>query len=286
MHELLSANPHVAHDFRIRETAAPGDATTLARDAGAEGFNTVIVIGGDGVIHEAVNGLMAGRGSRADERPQLAIIPLGSGNDYARTLGMARNDVAAAFRQIAHGAARALDLGCVNGTFYAQTLSFGIDAAIAIDTTRRRAAETSQKGAALFATSGLKLMSTARTGFPCRVRFDDEPERRLDSLIFALQIGPSYGGGFRICPDADPSDGLIDVCYNVKLPSIPRTLALFAMARQGRHVRSSAVELRTCRHATIEFEREPPAQADGEELHGTRFDVSVEPAALRVVLPA
>ena len=98
-----------------------------------------------------------------------------------------------------------------------------------------------------------------------------------------MQVGPTYGGGFRICPDADPGDGLLDVCYNVRKPLLPHLLALFGLARSGRHARSSVVSLRRIRHAVLDFAEEPPCQVDGERLQGTHFEIDVIPRALRVV---
>lgn len=264
--------------YEVRLTTGPGDAVGIA--AGAVGFDTVLALGGDGVIHEVVNGLMRLPGSA---RPQLGVIPLGSGNDYARTLGMARNDVEGAFAQLVRGTVRELEVGRVNGVHFMQTLSFGLDAAIALDTTDRRAANTSQEGEALFVTSGLKILSRAKGGFPCTARFDGEGPVELNTLIFAVQVGPTYGGGFRICPDADPGDGLLDVCYNVKKPPLPHLLALFGLARGGRHVRSSVVSLRHIRHAVLDFAEEPPCQVDGERMRGAHFEIDVIPSALRVV---
>lgn len=264
--------------YEVRLTTGPGDAVGIA--AGAVGFDTVLALGGDGVIHEVVNGLMRLPGSA---RPQLGVIPLGSGNDYARTLGMARNDVEGAFAQLVRGTVRELEVGRVNGVHFMQTLSFGLDAAIALDTTDRRAANTSQEGEALFVTSGLKILSRAKGGFPCTARFDGEGPVELNTLIFAVQVGPTYGGGFRICPDADPGDGLLDVCYNVKKPPLPHLLALFGLARGGRHARSSVVCLRHIRHAVLDFAEEPPCQVDGERMRGAHFEIDVIPSALRVV---
>ncbi|WP_417802160.1 diacylglycerol/lipid kinase family protein [Thermophilibacter provencensis] len=264
--------------YEVRFTTGPGDAVGIA--AGAVGFDTVLALGGDGVIHEVVNGLMRLPGSA---RPQLGVIPLGSGNDYARTLGMARNDVEGAFAQLVRGTVRELEVGRVNGVHFMQTLSFGLDAAIALDTTDRRAANTSQEGEALFVTSGLKILSRAKGGFPCTARFDGEGPVELNTLIFAVQVGPTYGGGFRICPDADPGDGLLDVCYNVKKPPLPHLLALFGLARGGRHARSSVVSLRHIRHAVLDFAEEPPCQVDGERMRGAHFEIDVIPSALRVV---
>ena len=275
---FLGSFSSATRGYEIRLTEGPGDATEIAAEA--DGFDTVLALGGDGVIHEVVNGLMRRPLVR---RAQLGVIPLGSGNDYARTLGMVKNDVEGAFAQLVRGSARSMEVGCVNGVHFMQTLSFGLDAAIAIDTTARRAANTSQEGEALFITSGLKILSRARDGFPCTARFDDEKPVDLKTLIFAVQVGPSYGGGFMICPDADPTDGLLDVCYNVRKPMLPHLLALFGLARSGRHAGSRVVSLRRIQHAVLDFEKEPPCQVDGEKLDGTHFEIDVVPHALRVI---
>ena len=275
---FLGSFSSATRGYEIRLTEGPGDATEIAAEA--DGFDTVLALGGDGVIHEVVNGLMRRPLVR---RAQLGVIPLGSGNDYARTLGMVKNDVEGAFAQLVRGSARSMEVGCVNGVHFMQTLSFGLDAAIAIDTTARRAANTSQEGEALFITSGLKILSGARDGFPCTARFDDEKPVDLKTLILAVQVGPSYGGGFMICPDADPTDGLLDVCYNVRKPMLPHLLALFGLARSGRHARSRVVNLRRIQHAVLDFEKEPPCQVDGEKLDGTHFEIDVVPHALRVI---
>ena len=275
---FLNSFSSATRGYEVRLTEGPGDAVDIA--AGAAGFDTVLALGGDGVIHEVVNGLM---GLPTQRRPQLGVIPLGSGNDYARTLDMPKNDVEGAFARLVRGRARELEVGRVNGTHFMETLSFGLDAAIAIDTTERRAAETSQEGEALFITSGLKVISRAHAGYPCTARFDDDEPLALSALIFAVQVGPTYGGGFRVCPDADPGDGLLDVCYNVRRPSIPHFLALFGLARWGRHALTGAVRMRRFRHATVDFSAEPPCQVDGERLVGTHFEIDVIPHALRVV---
>lgn len=262
-------------------TKAAGDAESLAREA--SGFDTILALGGDGVIHEVVNGLMK---RDANDRPQLGIIPMGSGNDYARTLGMAINDPSRALAQLVRGHVFSLEVGHVNGVYFMETLSFGMDAAIALDTVRRRQEETtSQHGEGLFITSGIRIFSEGSNGWSCRAQFDGMPEVKLPTVIFAVQVGPTYGGGFAICPEADPSDGLLDVCYNVKIPGRPRLLALLGLARFGRHTGSDCVNLLRFTRATMDFETQPPCQVDGEELRGTHFEVEVVPKALRVIAP-
>ena len=91
---FLASYSSATRGYELRLTTAPGDAELMAAEA--DGFDTVVALGGDGVIHEVANGLMR---RPAEGRAQLGVIPLGSGNDYARTLGMARNDVEAALAQ-------------------------------------------------------------------------------------------------------------------------------------------------------------------------------------------
>ena len=215
--DFLKSFSSATKGFEVIRTKAPEDAIDMA--ASASGYDTVLALGGDGIIHEVVNGLMA---IQRDIRPQLGIIPMGSGNDYARTLGMRKNDVQGALAQLVRGVARPCDLGLVNGVHFMETLSFGLDAAIANDTTIKRAEGTSQEGEELFIRSAIKILSEAKEGFKVSATFDEDDPVDLCSIIFAIQVGPTYGGGFRICPEADPSDGYLDTCYNVKLPQLPK----------------------------------------------------------------
>jgi len=285
---------NATESFEIQMTQAPLNAVEIAANAGEK--DTVIALGGDGVIHEVVNGLMA---IDRTKRPRLGIIPMGSGNDFARTLNSTFNNPDAALSEILHGGTRVIDLGLVTsdarptgltpgspGTYFMETLSFGLDAAIAIDTTDRRAEGTSTEGSALFLTSSVKIVMAGSSGWSCRASIDGEEPIELTTLMFAIQNGPTYGGGFRICPDSVPSDGLLNLCFNVKKPSILRLLLLLALARFGKHTRSRAVRLRTAKSVILDFpEKAAPAQVDGEKLEGSHFEISVVPQALEVIVP-
>lgn len=266
----------------VKLTENPGDAQRMASDA--FGYQTVIALGGDGVIHEVINGLMH---IPEDERPRLGIIPMGSGNDFARTLGMTKNDAERSIAELLSGEERTIDLGKVNGTYFMQTLSFGLDAAIAIDTTDRRANNTAQSGALLFVTSGLKILVTNLKGWQYHADVDDEVIEGID-LAFAVQNGPTYGGGFRICPKAVPNDGYLDLCLSITKPSLPHSLALFGLIRFGKHTKSKVLTLRRIRHVEVTFEGEeqPPCQVDGERLTASSYHISVVPHALRVLVPS
>lgn len=283
------AGQNAPTELEVLLTEGPGHAVEIAARRGGS-YDTVVTLGGDGIIHEVVNGLMR---IPAGQRPCLAVVPLGSGNDFARTLGMPRNHPDRALDAIAGGVRQWFDLGCANGTYFMQTLSFGLDAAIALATMERRT-KNGAHGTRLFAATGFDVLSHNRKPFAYRAELEvvdaDGTIRveRIDGeeIVFAVQVGPTYGGGFRICPKASPTDGLLDVCRSVKLPSTPHTLALFSLARLGLHVRSSVVRFARVRRLDIEFEREVPCQVDGERLDGidgTRFGVTSVPAALEVV---
>ncbi|MDO4807282.1 MAG: diacylglycerol kinase family lipid kinase [Coriobacteriales bacterium] len=263
----------------VRLTEYGGDATRMA--AMASDYQTVLALGGDGVIHEIINGLMT---IDPAQRPRLGVIPMGSGNDFARTLGMKKNDPEAAIEQLLQGEQRTIDLGKVNDTYFMQTLSFGLDAAIALDTTDRRARSTRVGGSLLFVTSGLKLITTAMNGWPYRAQVDGE-EFEDTEIVFAVQNGPTYGGGFRICPRAVPNDGMLDLCYSHDRTNLAHSLALFGLIRFGRHQRSKVLTLKQVRHVEVEFlnGEQAPCQVDGEVLLAERYVIDVVPSALSVI---
>ena len=108
----------------------------------------------------------------------------------------------------------------------------------------------------------------------------------MRSLIFAVQLGPTYGSGFKVCPDADPTDGLFDICYAAG--SIPRGIALplFLRAKNGGHVKSRLIHLLRGERLVLDFEGDDyPIQADGEQIRAHKATVSVLPGALTVLKP-
>lgn len=284
---FLSMYMHDADAFDLVQTTGPGHATEIA--AGARSYDTVLALGGDGIVHETANGLMAiGPASR----PCLGVLPVGSGNDYARTLGMDEG-MGADLSWLSRAQKRTMDVGRIdyaskNGRgseYFVQTFSCGLDAAIAIGTYELRKA-TGLSGDPLYLASGINVFGIGYRRFPLRVKFEDEPWQELESIIMAVQIGPTYGSGFRICPDADPSDGLFDVCY--AHGKIPRAIALpvFLRAKNGRHLTSRHVHARRSSQVRLIFDGEDyPLQADGERLIARSATITTIPGALTVLAP-
>ncbi|ANE21911.1 diacylglycerol kinase [Denitrobacterium detoxificans] len=270
LHAATGAN------VRLETTQRSHHAETLAQEAAH--YDAVVTLGGDGVVHETINGLM-----RLPEelRPALGVIPAGTGNDYARSLDMPKNP-ARAIERIARNEARWVDLGQVNNTYFMETLSFGLDAAIAIETVERRK-HTNKSGTALYAECGFNQIAHHLDAHAWTASFDGGVPVSSSSITFAVQVGPYYGGGFRICPDASIDNGRFDVC--IAHPPLGRAKAafIFVRAKNGKHTGFQCMEMRTCKKLHVEFEVTPPAQMDGEQIVARVYDVSILPHALRVL---
>ncbi len=303
LRRFLELYLHDGGTFSLVATERPHHATEIA--AKASSFDTVLAVGGDGLVHEVVNGLMR---IGALARPTLGVVPVGSGNDYARTLGMreiARDrDLAAILRC----APRRLDVGRIEYVpapedadaaaapdglpairaaarteYFAQTFSFGMDAEIALGTYELRE-RTGLAGGPLYTLSGLTALGSRFRDCAVMASFDEAPAERMRTIAFAVQIGPTYGSGFEICPDADPSDGLLDICYATGPASRRQALALFVAARGGHHTHMRRVHMRRARSATFTFEEGGyPIQADGERIRARRASVGILPGVLTVL---
>ncbi len=276
-------------DADVVETAGPGDAERIAREIGGVG-GLVVVAGGDGTVHEAVNGLAGTDGT-------LGVLALGTGNDYAGALGMAR-DLGAACRQLATAPRRVVDVGHVRWTdaagatherLFANAVGIGFDAyASAL------AAETKWLGgrAAYLAAVARALWAWRRPSVSVRMQAPGADGGPLDVAgpLFLCEVGngPSIGGGFRLTPDAVLDDGWLDVCHVRHLPT-RRALWLLPQTFNGSHV--TAPEATMARVPSVTLTAGPGGvgiQAEGEVLAADAVEVRVEvrPAALRVVAPS
>lgn len=260
----------------VAKTLGPLHAIELAKNI--TGCQTVAALGGDGVVHEVANGLMQ---RPLSDRPTLGVLPLGSGNDYARALGLTAGDVDASCAQLLAAHERCVDVGLVNGVYFTETLSFGLDAAIALDTMERRK-RTGKSGLSLYMASGFDQLLHHLDFHHFKAVFDGE-EVEGQSVTFAVQVGPYYGGGFKICPEAALDDGLLDICYSIAPVSALTATRVFLSAKDGKHVSSKHIAMRQAAKLHIEFEVAPPAQVDGERIEAKVFDIATNSGALRVL---
>jgi len=254
-------------------TEAPGHASELAARAVAGGTRRVLVAGGDGTVCEAAEG-MAGIGGC-----ELAILPLGTGNDGARTLGVP-TDLSQAARVATGGIARPVDLIRVGDRMVLNAIGIGLTA----DINERAARVKWVRGIAVYL--GTAAVSLFKFRAPqVRIVVDG---RVIDSTmtILAVHNGPTTGGGFALTPEAVPDDGLLDATLVPDVPVTGRLQRLIGALRGNLHTMDGSIALQT---ALLELHHDEPLAVhfDGNAgiLEGpvTRFEIV--PKALKVVVP-
>lgn len=255
---LVAALARSGLDAEPRPTAAPGHATELARGAVAEGFEAVLVFGGDGTVREAATGLLG-------TRVPLGILPGGTTNVVARVLGVPRRPLAAA-RELGRLAPRPFDVGRCGATPFLMMVSSGLDADVLHHLDLRLKARLGQAGI-LF--DGLRRLR--RYTFPeIRLTADGEP---LAATFVSVSNIPLYGGSFRLAPEARWDDRRLDlVLFSGQGRSA--TLAFAARLALGTHLRRRDVEMRPVEEVVIHGPG--PLQVDGDACH--------EPLPARITL--
>ncbi len=266
---------NVPHETLI--TGRMGDAAEFARTA--KGCDAVVAVGGDGTVHEVLNGLME---HPPESRPALGLLPTGSGNDTRRTLGVPL-ELTDAARALVVGERRRFDVGRCNGVYFNNSFAAGLDAKVTAKAVEYKVTKH-RDGLWLYLTALMHVLLHDLSSFPLEITFDDDDPAMLDSLIIAITNGPTYGGGFRIAPDAVPDDGLFEICRIDPL-SLPQALLRLPFLVFGRHTRMKPVHM--SRHARIAIaSAEPvPAQIDGELLCERRYQIEILPRAIECIVP-
>ncbi|MFF3614033.1 diacylglycerol kinase [Streptomyces sp. NPDC002580] len=266
-----------AAGFSVRtvlgEDAADG--LTRAREAVEAGTGALVAVGGDGMANLALQAV-------AGTRTPLGLVAVGTGNDFARALGVPVRDPAAAGRLIAEALkgdrVQDVDLGRVNGSWFGTVLASGFDSRVNDRGNRMRL----PVGRFRYDLAMLAELAAFRP-VPYRLTLDDGATREIDATLVAVGNGSSYGGGMRICPGADLGDGLFDITV-VGDCSRTTLLKVFPKVYRGTHVDHPVVS--TYRASRVELVAEGvTGYADGEPLGPLPLTAECIPAAVRVALP-
>ena len=247
-------------------TERPRHATELARSAQQQGFERVIAVGGDGTVSEVAAGLI---GSDC----ALGILPAGTGNDLSRTLGVPK--AAAAMRLALQGNTRQIDVGRVGERVFVNVAGCGFDAEVV----KRLGTHGGGLGVAYL----IGVFRTVVNYKPRRLHIEvDGVAIERQAVGVAVANGPRYGGGLRIAPRASVDDGVFDVCV-VGALSAPAILGLVPFLYAGAHARYPGVEF--LRGRRVQVSGEATCQADGELSGDLPAVFTLEPRALKVVVP-
>jgi len=254
-----------------------------------------VAVGGDGCIHEVVNGLMQARSGGA-ARARLGIIGQGTGGDFRRTLGIEHrlDRYCAALTQ---GRPRLIDVGRFSyrdhegrpaEAYFMNILSAGVGGLV--DQHVARMPKTGGGGVAYFAASVRGLLESRLGRLRCRVTLGGETrELELTTRQIAICNGQVYGGGMRMAPMAEPDDGLFDV-VDLGGSALPRFVAVSSGVYTGRHLKSRDVSHFRCERIELELLNTEVddrflLDVDGEPLGRLPISVTLEPRALEVMAP-
>lgn len=254
-------------------TEAAGHARELARYAAGAGFDVVIACGGDGTFSQVVTGLL-------DTGVPAALIPSGTGNDFARAAGIPI-DPGEAARAIITGRPRPVDLLEVNGgeAWAVNIIGVGFDAAVA-ERTNRRLRFLGGKTAYIMAV--VRELVHYR---PSHVRLTVDGETwKGEAMLVAIANSSSYGGGMLIAPQASFADGLADVVLVEKLSRL-EFIRCFPMVFRGAHLRHPKVKHWRGREISIKTDEPQPALVDGDVVARTPLTVQVQPGRALLRLP-
>jgi diacylglycerol kinase (ATP) len=253
-------------------STGPDDLVRIASESSRAGYDRVVVAGGDGTLNLAIREFDLEKGT-------LALIPTGSGDDFARVAGISR-DVRLACDTVLNGRIREFDVALANNLRYLGVAGLGFDSEVAEYANRN---VKFLRGSAVYLYAILRVLPKFK---PRAVQIRTEHGTRNEQIMFAA-IGNTrqYGGGIRITPDALPDDGLLDLCIVHKTTRV-QLLKTLPKAYTGAHVRSPFVEMSRGREFSFEGETSMAVYADGEPLTRTPCTFGLAAGRLRVVVPA
>jgi diacylglycerol kinase (ATP) len=253
--------------LEVVQTTEPGHAKILATQAADEGCQLVVAAGGDGTIHEVVNGLV--RGGRSETT--LGVIPIGSGNDFAYALGLPTNPEAAV-KKLFTGQPRLVDLARIEDdkgryAIVDNGIGIGFDATISIESRNI----TRIHGFAMYTVATLRTIAFYYQTPHMEIRFDNQHVTQ-ESLLLAIGVGPRAGGGFLLTPTAKHDDNLLDSCLVNPVGRLTM-LGLLPKVMKGTHVTSKHVTNRRNQYIDIKANMPLPIHTDGEIFAYPRDDV-------------
>lgn len=264
-------------------TVYPVHATEQARQAGEAGYDMVIAVGGDGTVHEVINGLMQ---ISEKKRPILGVVPVGSGNDFAHMVGIPL-DPQVALETALKGEVTRIDVGMLKdehgrSEYFDNTLGIGFDTVVTI----RSHKLPILRGFLMYLVA---VIQTIIVDFdPSKMHIEtDTTSWDENSIMFTVCNGPREGGGFLVAPDAKPDDGIF---HYASISDIGR-LMMFRMIPEvmnGTHGRFKCVRMGECKRLKVVSDKPLYIHLDGEIFTGfgtntRKASIEILPAVIKIV---
>jgi YegS/Rv2252/BmrU family lipid kinase len=282
--ELAAQIARTLSDFGVEFTKGPMDAAHLARQAVKAGYDCVVAVGGDGTINEVVNGFFEGD-KVLNPAVALGVLPRGTGGDFRKTFGW-NLDFDAAVRRLKSPDTRPFDVGRLDFVghdgskqvrYFANICSFGVSGLVDDEVNRTSKA---LGGKLSFMWGSLKALTKYKDQV-VNVSFDGRPTEALAITTLAVANGKFFGGGMKVAPEADVSDGLFDVTiwsgYGLT-DFVLKSAAVYS----GHHVKWKGTRTLRCREVVADSQEKVLIDCDGEQPGSLPCKMTILPAAIRL----
>ena len=264
-------------------TVYPGHGIELAKQAGEQGYDMVIAMGGDGTVHEVINGIME---IPEDKRPVLGVVPVGSGNDFAHAIGVPAKSDHALVHALNSDLSK-VDLGLITDghgkkEYFDNTTGIGFDTVVTIRSHRLPLL----RGFLMYLTAVIQTIFLNHDPISMKIE-TEEHKWEQSNLLLTICNGPREGGGFMIAPEAKIDDGILHYAM-IKKVSRPMMFRLVPEVMNGTHGRFKQVTMGSCKKMSVSADRPMYIHADGEIYSGFGTDVrnvtfEVLPSVLKVI---
>jgi diacylglycerol kinase (ATP) len=264
---------HKGFEVSVQETAKELDATHFCISACQKSYDLVVSIGGDGTLHETINGLID-----QDHHPILGVVPLGTVNDFARALNIPL-DPEKAIETLTSSKVKRVDMGRLNGQLFANVVAAG---SLAGSLSAVTSEDKSKLGSLAYVKEGIKEL-TGHSAHPLVIHYDGKTWEGESSLFLAA-LTNSVGGFEKLVPEAAVDDGLLH-CFIIKDLNILNTITASISMLLGRLKDHKDVIYFTTKQVSVHSSQPVRTNVDGEEGPPLPINLSILPRHIRVIVP-
>jgi diacylglycerol kinase (ATP) len=261
------------YEVSVSQTEKELDATKFCQSACKDEFELVVSLGGDGTLHETINGLI-------DEQhpPRLGIIPMGTVNDFARALNIPL-DPEKAIDVLRNHQTRKVDIGTFNDDYFVNIVAVGAIAEATYDVSPE---EKTKLGPLAYVVEGMKTLAS-NPSYPLSIEYDGN-KWEGDSLLFLAALTNSIGGFENLAPDADVDDGVLH-CYIIKDINVLKLPAVLTSILTGKLKKNKDVLYFTARNIRVSSMENLITNVDGEEGEKLPVNLGIKPRHIEVMVP-
>ncbi len=251
--DVLQKFEQAGYETSCHATTCEGDAIDAARKAAERGFDLIVAAGGDGTINEVVNGIAG-----LENRPKLAVIPVGTTNDFARAIGIPLNNVLQAVETILTGEPKKIDIGQVNGQYFINIAGGGRLTELTYEVPSKL---KTMVGQLAYYLKGMEMLPSIR---PAEVKIEyDGKLFEGEIMLFLVSLTNSVGGFEKLAPDSSLNDGMFDLLI-LKKANLAEFIRIATLALRGDHINDEHIIYTKANRVKVVNQDKMQLNLDGE----------------------